>query len=336
MVMRFFFFLIFISFLLFFIFLSMSPHFVSRRQQKIWEKQQRENAEKKASHANQSAFRYAERVFKSNIFTPEFKEIVDFSNIDNNTQETKDNLIKVKLSNDLRQLSAAFGTPSDSPQVYAIVMKNIPGLIVIPNPFTPKAQRTLVKHCLTDCAKPPHTSNLDGHYHTPLQGIWPLYKREQEGNLKPSDHGYYIPIKTIECQDQGIYTENADDDEAASTVSSMYSSIGKSAHIQSPTQLLKKQRWITLGYQYHWGSKKYNLDNLIPIPGLISDLMKAVAIATDDIGCDEAIVKWKNEYKGRDFKPEAGIINYYQLQSTLMGHVDQSELNMDAPLISLR
>ena len=35
------------------------------------------------------------------------------------------------------------------------------------------------------------------------------------------------------------------------------------------------------------------------------------------------------------FKPEAGIVNYYHLNSTLSGHQDHSEKNLDAPLISL-
>ena len=36
-----------------------------------------------------------------------------------------------------------------------------------------------------------------------------------------------------------------------------------------------------------------------------------------------------------EFKPQAGIINYYHLNSTLSGHQDHSEENLDAPLISI-
>ncbi len=36
-----------------------------------------------------------------------------------------------------------------------------------------------------------------------------------------------------------------------------------------------------------------------------------------------------------NFQPEAGIINYYHLNSTLSGHQDHSEENLDAPLISI-
>ncbi|KAL7308288.1 hypothetical protein PS15m_012155 [Mucor circinelloides] len=213
------------------------------------------------------------------------------------------------------------------------------GLIVIPNAFSPHAQRQLVKHCLKDYAKPPHTSNLDGHYHVPKDGIWPLYEQEAKGQLVQGDANYYIPVKTVQQDENDMYPTAIEDtnDDSHSVASSMYSDIsGKSTRVaSSPTQMLKKQRWVTLGYQYHWGTKKYNLDDPIPIPHAISDLMKAVATATEDIGCQDAEIPWKNRYKGADFKPEAGIINFYQLQSTLMGHVDQSEINMEAPLISM-
>lgn len=37
-----------------------------------------------------------------------------------------------------------------------------------------------------------------------------------------------------------------------------------------------------------------------------------------------------------NFNAEAAIINYYHLDSTLSGHTDHSEQNLEAPLISLR
>ncbi|KAK4511975.1 uncharacterized protein ATC70_003974 [Mucor velutinosus] len=317
-------------------------HFKSKRQFKIWQKQQKENAAKRlnrALYANQSPFRYAERVYKSRLVRDtEAREIVDFSNLSNNTTQVQENIVQVPLKHDLGQLSNAFG---DMPHrsTYALIMKNVPGLIVIPNAFSPQAQRRLVKHCLREYAKPPHTSNLDGHYYVPKDGVWPLYEQEQKGSLVPGDANYYIPSKTVPQDENDMYPTAIEDanDDTLSVASSMYSDIsGKSGRVaSSPTQMLKKQRWVTLGYQYHWGTKKYNLDDPIPIPNDIYDLMKAVVTATEDIGCQDAETPWKNQYKGADFKPEAGIINFYQLQSTLMGHVDQSEINMEAPLISM-
>lgn len=36
------------------------------------------------------------------------------------------------------------------------------------------------------------------------------------------------------------------------------------------------------------------------------------------------------------FKPEAAIVNYYHLDSSLSGHTDHSEFDLTAPLISIR
>lgn len=37
-----------------------------------------------------------------------------------------------------------------------------------------------------------------------------------------------------------------------------------------------------------------------------------------------------------DFTAQAAIINFYHMDSTLSGHKDYSEMNMDAPLLSFR
>lgn len=97
------------------------------------------------------------------------------------------------------------------------------------------------------------------------------------------------------------------------------------------SKLLRKLRWITLGYQYHWGTKEYCLDQRYSMPADLAELSSAVVGATEGVGANG----WKNTYKRSDFKAEAGVINYYQLRDTLMGHVDRSELNMDAPLVSV-
>lgn len=109
---------------------SQQHHFKSKRQFKIWEKQQKENAAKRlnrALYANQSPFRYAERVYKSRIISDaDAQDIVDFSNLSNNTMQVQDSIVQVSLKHDLGTLSAAFG---DMPHrsKYALVMKNVPG-----------------------------------------------------------------------------------------------------------------------------------------------------------------------------------------------------------------
>ena len=94
------------------------------------------------------------------------------------------------------------------------------------------------------------------------------------------------------------------------------------SHIEDATvddEFLKKIRWFTIGYQYDWTTKEYLLEKKNQFPPLIEKYAKSIAGL---IGC-------------QSYTPESGVINYYQLKNTLMGHVDRSEKNMDAPLISI-
>jgi len=99
-----------------------------------------------------------------------------------------------------------------------------------------------------------------------------------------------------------------------------------------PSQLIRKMRWITLGYQYHWPSKTYHFDQNAPFPKELCVLSKAVVEAVESVAGPGS--PW--HYSAEEFVAEAGVVNYYQLKDRLMGHVDRSELNKDAPLVSFR
>ncbi|XP_045167903.2 nucleic acid dioxygenase ALKBH1-like isoform X2 [Mercenaria mercenaria] len=82
--------------------------------------------------------------------------------------------------------------------------------------------------------------------------------------------------------------------------------------------LLMKLRWATLGYQYEWNTKEYFADRVQAFPDDLRHLCSYIAAALG-----------YNAYSS-----EAGIVNYYRMESTLMGHTDVSELDKAAPLIS--
>lgn len=88
-------------------------------------------------------------------------------------------------------------------------------------------------------------------------------------------------------------------------------------------KFIKKTRWITLGYQYNWTTKQYNFDDKDLNCEFPEDLGQWIKRAAYQLGF------------GSDYKPEAGIVNFYQSDDTLTGHIDRSELNMTAPLVSL-
>ncbi|KAG1473558.1 hypothetical protein G6F56_000885 [Rhizopus delemar] len=325
-----------------------TPQFKSKRQQKIWERERQEVESKKknaSSYVNQAPFRYCERNFKSRVPPPDYSQVIDLGDLPGkHNPEILNELVPVKLTQDLSQLSSLFG---DRPCEDAYLLKNVPGLIVIPNAFTPQAQIHLIKQCLSLYPRPPNTSNLDTHYNMPDGGLWPLYERETSGKLTARDPEFYIPKKApveesesdsepetvvvcrrelTACSDdfKPVIDEPKPDPAPASTVP-----------LLPPSELVRKLRWVTLGYQYHWPTKTYHLDRRYPFPEDVAEFTKAVVYAIENVGYDDGKEAWKNEYKGDDFVAEAGVINYYQYRDTLMGHVDRSELNMEAPLVSL-
>ncbi|XP_066953415.1 nucleic acid dioxygenase ALKBH1 isoform X3 [Macrobrachium rosenbergii] len=84
--------------------------------------------------------------------------------------------------------------------------------------------------------------------------------------------------------------------------------------------LLKKLRWVTLGYHHNWDTKQYseNMKGLMP-----QDLKRLCSLVAKVLGF-------------QDFVAEAAIINFYHENSTLGPHTDNSEPNMSAPLLSFR
>ncbi|XP_078035003.1 alpha-ketoglutarate-dependent dioxygenase AlkB [Augochlora pura] len=83
--------------------------------------------------------------------------------------------------------------------------------------------------------------------------------------------------------------------------------------------LIKKLRWSTLGYHHNWDTKLYSETSKTEMPRELSQLTSFIA---------------KN-LNFMDFKAEAAIIHYYRMDSTLGGHIDHSEVNMNAPLFSI-
>lgn len=82
--------------------------------------------------------------------------------------------------------------------------------------------------------------------------------------------------------------------------------------------LLSKLRWVTFGYHHNWDTKVYSLDNGSSFPLELSHLTRYVANA---VGFNR-------------YLPEAAIVNYYPVGSTLSGHTDHSEFDLQSPIIS--
>lgn len=86
----------------------------------------------------------------------------------------------------------------------------------------------------------------------------------------------------------------------------------------SDTKTRDSLRWVTLGLHHDWDSKIYNDTMKNDFPHDLAQLVQAIA----------------NALGFHDYQPEAAIVNYYPMNTTLAGHTDHSEYCME-PLFSI-
>lgn len=80
----------------------------------------------------------------------------------------------------------------------------------------------------------------------------------------------------------------------------------------------KELRWASLGYHYDWTARMYQKDLKSPFPSDLADLCQSLA-----------------KQVNLDILSEAAIVNYYPSGATMSGHLDDAELYMDEPIVSL-
>lgn len=79
-------------------------------------------------------------------------------------------------------------------------------------------------------------------------------------------------------------------------------------------------RWCTLGYHHQWDTKVYSEDMKHNFPVDLATLSSYIA----------------NVLGFGKYSAEAAIVNFYPIGTTLAGHTDHSEQDLDAPLFSFR
>ncbi|OMJ14561.1 Alpha-ketoglutarate-dependent dioxygenase alkB [Smittium culicis] len=335
---------------------------LSKRQQKIALKQ------RQAAKENNTNFRAAERNFKAKFVEPNMENVVDFSALHNNTASTNSRIRRVLLPENLFDLDSSFFKLPDNvsklPETYkdkqlAYTLTDHP---VIPNPFTATAQKHLVKNTLCDWARKPNKNSLDPFYrmseskslfehhiedvmnsnnpnHAPFVFKTLFEKPSEAQNLKTIDENESIKNVAVIKKECGNLFEKNEDQGYKPIVTEPKNEFYRQDH--TATELLESIRWTTIGNQYNWSTKSYDTDIQAPISEELSHLMsiivrsisgaKIAGSLTDDFSESHIV----NSYDYNKYKVEAGVINYYGLNSTLLAHVDKSENNMEAPLISI-
>lgn len=230
--------------------------------------------------------------------------------------------------------------------VEAYTVDTVPGLVILPSYVDEITQRDLVRWSLSEHARAPNETNLDTHYVLPPEGIWNAHL---ESDSSSQIHAKATPSVSASHDPEGPrqlvnnVPAGLDNFEALNAVPKPPPAASPNAKPTHPSSLLQKLRWANIGYSYHWGSKSYDFSKEVgAFPAPVARVCKAAVAAinwgevwgsTQLEGWGEGGPDWDTWADG--YAPDAGIVNFYQLGDTLMGHVDRSELSSTSPLVSI-
>src|SRR5438552_850298 len=103
----------------------------SKRQRKLIRKQLQFRSAQASTYTTKTPFRDAERKFKSRLPAPDFSNVIDFSNIDNCSDDIKSKIVEVELNIDLGEeygkLFGRFDGIENVTRRKAYCIKDLPG-----------------------------------------------------------------------------------------------------------------------------------------------------------------------------------------------------------------
>ncbi|KLO18553.1 hypothetical protein SCHPADRAFT_844808 [Schizopora paradoxa] len=295
-------------------------------------------------------FRLAEKKYKVKFPPPDLSGVLDLALLDSERdgEIQRSAWAGSATAQEFKNVGTCRGR-----KVYCL--PRVPGLIVMPGHLTPEEQRALVRWSLCDHAKAPNETNLDTHYNIPSEGIWSLHFQCKSALLDPSKKSpdRISPRKagpsTVAPPPgprQLISNTAADPSNFCDLAKEPKPLAAPSPALAHATasELLPKLRWANIGWFYHWGTKQYDFSRPRVEIGecvwkLCTDIVRALPWSTifkrpeggnGPLADHVDWMSWENEYE-----PDAGIVNFYQLKDTLMGHVDRSEVCATSPLVSI-
>jgi alkylated DNA repair protein alkB family protein 1 len=253
---------------------------------------------------NVTPLRAAEKKYQSRVPPPDYSDVLE---------------AKCMQGEDVSVSCLVDGQELFMDRIKVVKLDNHPGVFLLPGALTANGQRLLVQRLLTDTAKAPNACNLDTHYVIPECGLWACFQEALKGQdvLIPAKH----EVEAVDDVAEGKPPNGRrliDDERNLDMSDKKPAPPSNTVKSEMASKLMRKLRWTNLGLLYHWTSKSYQLSERVPVPQDWADLSCAVLSALDING----------------FRPESGIVNYYQLKSTLMAHVDQSEVAQQ-PLVSV-
>uniref|UniRef100_A0ACD5VLK1 Uncharacterized protein n=1 Tax=Avena sativa TaxID=4498 RepID=A0ACD5VLK1_AVESA len=188
-----------------------------------------------------------------------------------------------------------------------------PGFYFIPGALSTEEQCYWIRESLKTFPQPPNRTNLTALY-GPIFDLLTAAKNQKILLEVPSSDGQ----ESTEQNNSGEKTHSIN----FKFVEHSEIEKGETLRSAAATTLVRKLRWSTLGLQFDWSKRNYDVS--LPhnnIPDALSTLAKKMAIPAMPSGVE--------------FSPEAAIVNYYGPSDMLGGHVDDMEADWTKPIVSI-
>lgn len=188
-----------------------------------------------------------------------------------------------------------------------------PGFYFIPQALSVAEQCHWIRESLTSFPQPPNRTNHNAVY-GPIHDLFVAAKERKVLVEKQNCLQGLLPDNDPLPTDLDFRWESSQEPSGTSRESTCKSI--------SASTLLRKLRWSTLGLQFDWSKRNYNVG--LPhnkIPDLLSQLAKKMAAPSMSLG--------------EEFQPEAAIVNYFGAGDMLGGHLDDMEVDWSKPIVSM-
>ncbi|KAM2348350.1 hypothetical protein ACFX1X_012006 [Malus domestica] len=189
-------------------------------------------------------------------------------------------------------------------------IENRPGFYFIPGALSVEEQCQWIRESLTIFPQPPNRTNHNAFY-GPISDLFSAAKERKVLVAEGSSNS--------ECSSA---VSNGDADRWKFFEEHEVSSKGNSGKSVSASVLLRKLRWSTLGLQFEWSKRNYDVS--LPhnkIPDTLCQLAKRLAKPAMP--------------PGEEFQPEGAIVNYFGPGDMLGGHLDDMEADWSKPIVSM-
>ena len=191
------------------------------------------------------------------------------------------------------------------PAAYAI--DGHPGAVLVPNALSVDEQREWVRIAVTESCEPPARTNHDAAL-GPLKGLW------REAHARPARYA------RVPSTDDGAGRGDTETETGWRHISPEPTGGDPRVNLAA-TRLLEKMRWATIGPPYDWTARAYDTD--APRRPVNARWLERCVHLAEAAGA-------------RDYAGEfAGLVNYYRAGDALAGHVDDAEVDMSKPIVSV-